>query len=316
MTTRILVSHTEPAAQQRWQKALRAALPASFEIVDAPDAQVRHLVTWTPADDLFNALPGLQTCFSAAAGVDHLINNPSLPPELPVYRLLDAGMAEQMARYCRHEVERHLMRKADYESQQQQAKWIEHPARAPAELSVGVLGFGVLGKAVASTLAAEGYQVAAFRRQAQDETLTTEGGHSIGVFGGPDRWQAFLQRCEVLILLAPLTPATRHIINAEALAGLPRGAALVNVGRGALIDTTALLAALASGQLSCASLDVFEHEPLADDDPLWRAPGVRITPHVSALTLVEPAARQVAEGIMAFEAGQAVPGRVERNAGY
>ena len=93
MTTRILVSHTDAGAQKRWERALRAALPATFDIVDTPDPEVRHLVTWTPADDLFNALPALQTCFSAAAGVDHLIDNPSLPPALPVYRLLDAGMA-------------------------------------------------------------------------------------------------------------------------------------------------------------------------------------------------------------------------------
>ena len=316
MTTRILVSHTDAGAQKRWERALRAALPATFDIVDTPDPEVRHLVTWTPADDLFNALPALQTCFSAAAGVDHLIDNPSLPPALPVYRLLDAGMAEQMVRYCRHEVERRLMRKAVYEDQQQQAQWIEHAARAPAELSVGVFGFGVLGKAVATALAEEGYQVAAFRRQPQDETLALDGGRSIDVFGGPDRWAAFLQRCEVLILLAPLTPATEHIIDAQALADLPAGAALVNVGRGGLIDTDALLAALASGQVSSASLDVFEHEPLPADHPLWHAPGVRLTPHVSALTLVEPAARQVAEGILAFEAGQPVPGRVERSAGY
>ena len=173
MTLKILVAHTNPQARQTWMQSLRAALPADFEILDSPAPGVRHLITWSPAPDLFDALPELKTCFSAAAGVDHLIDNPSLPPQLPVFRLLDAGMAEQMSRYCRHEVERHLMRKTVYEAQQRKCEWIEHPAIDPAELPVGLVGYGVLGKAVVRTLALEGYPVAAYRRQLEAYTVDT-----------------------------------------------------------------------------------------------------------------------------------------------
>ena len=121
---------------------------------------------------------------------------------------------------------------------------------------------------------------------------------------------------EVLILLAPLTPQTRHLIDAHALAALPPGGWLINVARGALIDEAALLAALASGHLAGAALDVFQTEPLPATHPFWQHPKIRLTPHVSAQTLIDPSARQVADKILRLQQGHCVSGIVDRNRGY
>ncbi len=316
MKTEVLVSHTSEEARDKWVTALRARLPDQYTVVTEPGPQVKHLVAWSPPPELFSRLTQLQTCFSAAAGVDHLLGNPSLPAELPVFRLEDAGMAGQMARYVRHEVERVLLRKQTYETQQSERNWTEHSATDPDELPVGLLGFGVLGRAIAKTLARDGYPVTAFRRQAGNHLEQLDSDTSVRLVGGTDQWENFLATCRVLVLIAPLTDATRHIIDAKSLATLPTGAAVINVGRGELIDTAALIDALKSKHLAGASLDVFDTEPLPEQDPLWAMSSVRITPHVSALTLTEPAAAQVANGIMAFDQGQPVTGSVDRALGY
>lgn len=316
MKTQVLITHTSEQALSRWQTELPKHLPEHYEIVTEPGEQVSHLITWSPAPDLFTRLGGLKTCFSAAAGVDHLLGNPSLPADLPLFRLEDAGMAVQMARYVRHEVERILLRKPDYEAQQARREWIEHGAIEPVELPVGIFGFGVLGQVVAASLAREGYPVTAFRRQPGRAEQTVAPGVSVAVVGGADEWAGFLAGSKVLVLVAPLTAATRNIIDAQALAALPPGAVVINVGRGELIDTEAMIASLNSRHLSAASLDVFDVEPLPPEHPLWTMPTVRITPHVSALTLVGPAARQVARGIVAFDEGRPVDGAVDRLAGY
>lgn len=316
MTAQVLMYHANPETLARWQQALRLTLPSGIELVDRPGPQVRYLIAWAPPAELFTQLPGLQACFSAGAGVDHLIDNSGLPSRLAIYRLEDAGMSEQMARYCRHEVERILLRKPTYESQQLERAWTEHEPIEPKDLRIGLLGFGVLGKAIAQTLAAEAYPVAAYRRQTNAPSMALLGGHRIDIFAGEANWAGFLQQCQILVLVAPLTAQTRHIIDAQAIKTLPSGASIINVGRGALIDSDALAEGLRQGHLASASLDVFETEPLPAEDPLWDAPGLRLTPHVSAVTMIEPAAKQLSASIAALESGQQATGAVSRSNGY
>lgn len=316
MNPQVLMYHANSETLARWQQALRLTLPAGVELVDQPSPQVRYLIAWSPPAQLFAKLPGLQACFSAGAGVDHLLGNPDLPPRLAIYRLEDAGMGDQMARYCRHEVERVLLRKSVYDAQQQAHQWLEHPPLEPKDLRVGLFGFGVLGKAIAQTLAAENYPVTAFRRRSDAPSMALLGGHRIDIFAGAANWTDFLQQCQVLILVAPLTEQTRYMINERAIRALPPGASIINVGRGALIDSDALVNALRQGHLASASLDVFEQEPLPPQDPLWDAPGLRLTPHVSAVTMIEPAAQQLAASIAALENGQEATGAVSRTVGY
>ena len=311
MTRTIISVHTADAQERaQWRDALAQALGESFDVIESPSAQARYAVAWSPAEAFFAEQPKLNAVFSMAAGVDHLLRVGTLPDTLPIYRLEDAGMGAQMVRYCRHEVEHLLLAHDRYNAQQSQAQWLEHPVLEPAELPVGIFGFGVLGKLVASALRAEGYPVSAFRRG------NGAAPSDITVYSGADQWSAFLSGIRVLILLAPLTDGTRGVIDEQALSALGPQGWLINVGRGGLIDETALLRALDDGRLLGASLDVFTNEPLPKTHPFWRHPRVRMTPHVAAVTRIAPSAAQIARRIRALESGEDAGHPVDRQAGY
>ena len=180
---------------------------------------------------------------------------------------------------------------------------------APAEhVTVGLMGLGVLGRACADALRPLGYRLRGWSRRAR----TVEG---VEVFAGPDRVSAFLDGLDILVCLLPLTDETRGLINQETLARLAPGAAVLNAARGQHIVDADLLAALESGHVSRAVLDVFDPEPLPDDHPFWTHPRVILTPHIAAETLVEPACDQVARTIDRLDRGDPPPS-VDRQAGY
>lgn len=309
-TINIAVYDPNANTRRRWIEELTKHLPANTHFSEQADADTDYAVVWLPPDDFFDNAVNLKACLSMGAGVDRLMTHPRLPETMPVYRLQDAGMGIQMARYCRHEVEHYRLYHYRYEQQQRNRQWDKHTPLAPADMPVGLLGFGVLGQQVADALLHEGHPVSAFRRSPG----VAQG--NVKIYGGADQWSDFLAASQVLVVIAPLTDDTRGIINATALAALPEGAWLVNVGRGGLIDNDALLDALASGHLSGATLDVFDTEPLPSNSPLWQAPGIRITPHISAITLVPESATQVASTIRALESGRKPGGLVDRGRGY
>lgn len=325
----IMVTHTQASLALAWQQALAARLPLATVSVDsaaqsgagpvagtdrsnqaASPAELPSLaVGWEPAADFFTRYPQVRGFFSAAAGVEHVLRNPSLPADLPVIRLEDAGMGVQMIEYCLHAVVRLRSRIGDYERQQRDKVWAELAPLSRQTLRIGVFGVGVLGAQVAKAFAALGYSVAGFARSNKSiDGVTT--------FHGDDGLSAFLARTDVLILLAPLTAQTQRIINAATLRLLPRGAYLINVARGGLLDDTAVLEALDSGQLAGAALDVFSPEPLPGTHCYWTHPKVRMTPHISAITEVESSADQVVAKIKAWGQGAAITGVVDRQRGY
>lgn len=325
----IMVTHTQASLALAWQRALSARFPQATVSLDvaaqshskpasdptpsahraAPAEQPTLGVGWEPAADFFSRFPQVRGFFSAAAGVEHVLRNPSLPADLPVIRLEDAGMGVQMVEYCLHAVIRLRSRIGDYEQQQRDKVWEELAPLSRQALRIGVFGVGVLGAQVAKAFVALGYSVAGFARSKKSiDGLTT--------FHGDDGLAAFLARTDVLILLAPLTAQTQRIVNAATLRQLPRGAYLINVARGGLLDDIAVLEALDSGQLSGAALDVFNPEPLPKTQAYWTHPKVRMTPHISAITEVESSADQVAAKIQAWSQGAAITGVVDRQRGY
>lgn len=165
---------------------------------------------------------------------------------------------------------------------QQAARWAQNEfmdERLPWLLkgrTLGLIGVGTIGSAIAARASAFGMPVVALRRRAAYGTI----GHVDRVFG-PEQLDAFLSRVDVLVIAAPLTPETHSMIGAAQFARLPRGAVVVNVGRAKIIDTPALIEALRSGHLGGASLDVFPQEPLPPAHPLWTTPNVILTPHTS-----------------------------------
>jgi glyoxylate/hydroxypyruvate reductase A len=192
---------------------------------------------------------------------------------------------------------------------QRRKEWSYAFPLGPAERRVGVLGLGELGRAVASTLSAQGFPVAGWSRTAKE----AEG---ITCFAGEAGLKPFLARTDILVCLLPLTAATRGILAAATFAALPQGAFVINVGRGAHLVEADLLAALASGQLAGATLDVFDQEPLPAASPLWDHPNVLITPHVASYCDPRTAADGVADNLRRLAAGEPLLNVVDRSRGY
>jgi glyoxylate/hydroxypyruvate reductase A len=307
LTVRVLVD--VPAADgERWRRALAAAYPGGDWLPDdADDTDV--LVAWRPRAERFVRTRVRRAIFNLGAGVDALLALPTLPADVPVYRLTDAGMAEQMAQYATAAVLRAFRELDEYAAQQKAGQWRARPPRDKATFGVAVLGLGVLGRAVVDALRPFGFPLHGWART----PATLDG---VTVHAGDDALRACLARAAVCICLLPSTPATRDLMDATRLSWLPRGAHLVNLARGELVVDADLIAALDDGRLAGATLDVFRTEPLPAAHPFWHHPGITITPHVSAATLHEASAAQVADGIRRLDAGREPAGRVDRVRGY
>jgi glyoxylate/hydroxypyruvate reductase A len=171
------------------------------------------------------------------------------------------------------------------------------------------MGLGELGGDAARHLAILGFDTAGWSRSPRQVDGVT-------CFHGADGLAAFLARTEILICLLPLTDATRGIVNADLLAGLPEGATFINAGRGGHVVEADLLAALDSGQISEATLDVFQTEPLPEDSPLWAHPQVTVTPHIAAFSDPRALVDQVAENIRRDLAGEPLINTVDPERGY
>lgn len=306
----LLVSAGEATA--RWLPAFAAALP---EIrVTGPDIPgdadaVAFVAAWRPPPGLFARLPALRAVFALGAGVDAFLDREDLPPELPLCKLADAGMAEQMLEYVLPGVLAWQRRSLEYAELQRQRVWRALPARSRGEVRVGVLGLGRIGGRVAQDLSRMGYRVSGWSR-------SPRGLGGVRSCHGPDALPGLLEASDVLVNLLPSTPDTRGLLDADRLRLLPRGAHLVLASRGDQFDEQALLALLDQGQLGGAWLDVFATEPLPPASPLWSHPRVVVTPHVAAVTLVAPAVEQVAANLRAMLRGEAPRNRVARQLGY
>lgn len=297
-------------AARAWRESLARALPDAQIVLDTPDApRADYAVLWKPAPGFFLRQPALRAAFAAGAGVDWLIDDPDFPASVPVYRIEDAGMAEQMSAYCCHEVLRLHYGYDRYEAQQQEGVWQELAYRAPSARTVGVFGLGVLGCAVARAVSGFGFSVRGFSRSPK----AIEG---IQTFDSRHGLQEFLSACDVLIIAAPSTAQTRDLFDARRLSWLRPRAYVINIARGELLVDDDLLAALDSGQISGATLDVFRTEPLPATHRFWQHRFIRMTPHIAAITVIEDSARQVATRIEALLAGKSASGLIDRARAY
>ena len=301
-----------PDQPERYLRLLQEALPDEAvacwpQQVDA--AAVTHAAVWAPPEDFFARFPNVHTVFVMGAGVDKLLQRADVPENVMLIRLADAGMAQQMTEYCLYGV-LHYQRQMDrYARQQHERLWNPLDTRLPRDVRVGILGLGELGGKVAQDLVRLGYRVSGWSRRPRQFD-------GIRCLHGKAGLRELLPQTDVLFCVLPSTPETRHLLDAETLALLPANAALINAGRGSLIDEAALLARLNAGLLRFALLDVFAEEPLPVTHPFWSHPRVILTPHVAADTVAEEAARQIAANLRAQAAGQPMNGVVDRRRGY
>jgi glyoxylate/hydroxypyruvate reductase A len=307
-----ILFRSSPAATARWQPLLGALLP-DHEVRFFPEvgdkAAIEYALVWQPPSGLLASLPNLKLIFGLGAGIDHLLRDPELPRHVPIVRLVDPYMTDAMSEYVSLSVLRLHRQDLDYLGQQRAQVWEEREQKNAAERPVAILGFGTLGQDAGRKLKALGFPVAGWSRSAK----AVDG---FETFSGRAGLDALLARSEILVCLLPLTTETAGILNAGNFALLPRGAGIVNAGRGGHLVEQDLIPALDSGQLSGAALDVFREEPLPRDHPFWRHPRIFVTPHVAAETHPPTAAPIISEAIRRFEAGLPVPNIVDLTRGY
>ena len=293
-----------------WRTALAAALPEAT-IAPWPEASPDpdYALVWKPPHEMFARVRPRKAIFNIGAGANALLEVPGLPADIPVIRLEDAGMALQMAEYVTLAVLR-TYREADaYAAQQRRGHWQPRPRIAKNAFGVGILGFGVLGQAVAAALAPFGFPLAGWSRERKAVPGVTS-------FSGRTELSAFLARSNLLICLLPVTPDTRGLLDRANLAKLPAGAHLVNIARGEIVVDEDLVALLDAGHLAGATLDVFHEEPLPSGHPFWHHPLITLTPHNSAVTLVDESIAQIVTKIRQLERGKRVTGVVDPARGY
>ena len=271
-------------------------------------ADVRYLAAWEPPDDLAQRFPNLDILFSVGAGVDQF-DVSRLPPDLPVVRMVEPGIVDGMVEYvtlATLALHRDLI---DYIAQQRARVWEPIRLRSAAGRRVGVLGLGMLGSAVLEKLRGFGFDCAGWSRSPR----ALDG---VRCFAGAGALPDFLARTDILGCLLPLSDATRGILNRELFARLPKGAALINAGRGGHLVEADLITALDSGHLSAAVLDVAEAEPPTPDYPFWTHPRILLTPHVASMTQPDTAVSVVLDNIRRHQSGEPLRGLVDRARGY
>jgi glyoxylate/hydroxypyruvate reductase A len=290
-----------------WVAALQDALPGAHVAVWPAAETADYALVWKPPPQLLHELHKVKAIFNLGAGVEAVA--PAVPRGAQLVRLEDAGMARQMAEYVCYAVLRRYREFDVYAEQQRAGLWRARPPARAQEFGVGILGLGVLGRAVAGALLPFGFALHGWSRTPKQMA-------GVATSAGADELDGLLARAQVLVCLLPLTPATRGLLDQRRLAHLPRGAGVVNVSRGALIVDDDLLALLDSGHLASAMLDVFHDEPLPPGHRFWHHPRVALTPHIAAATLVEEAVAQIADKIRRLEAGLPITGVVTRDYGY
>jgi glyoxylate/hydroxypyruvate reductase len=301
-----------PDQPELYQRLFKGALP-EWDVACWPDEveveAVTHVAAWKPPAGFFKRFAKLEAVFVLGAGVDKFLQRDDIGEQVRIVRLTDAGMAQQMTEYCLYGV-LHYQRQMDvYQQQQRAAQWRPQPARLAREVRVAVLGLGQLGTQVAQNLAKMGYRVAGWSRQPRQI-------NGVDCVHGDAGLRELLPATDVLFCVLPATLQTRHLLDSERLAWLPADAAIINAGRGSLIDQDALLAQLDQGRLRFALLDVFAAEPLAENHHFWQHPRVLITPHVAAETVPAEAVGQIAANLRALVNGLPVTGLVDRRRGY
>ena len=292
-----------------WLQGLSAALPGAELSVWEPGAPVAdYAVVWAPPQQFMDEQQGIKALFNIGAGVDALLQR-RLPQGARVVRLDDAGMAVQMAEYVCHAVIRHFREFDGYEADMAAGRWGYRKPRLRSDFPIGVMGLGVLGERVAKALAQFDFPINGWSRSPKAIA-------GVRAFSGADQFNDFLAASRVLVNLLPLTPGTADIINKDTLARLLPGAYVINVARGAHLVDNDLLAAIDSGQVAGATLDVFRTEPLPAGHAFWSQPRITLTPHTSARTLRDESIAQIARKIAALQRGEAVAGVVSPERGY
>src|SRR6476469_3156583 len=277
-----------------------------------PDAgeprDIEYLAFMHPDFNQLPAFPNLKAMFSRAAGVDDIVRHPRLP-KVPLGKIEPPGGDPMMTEYVLMHVLRLHRDMPGYQAAQARREWLRVPIARPEQRRIGFLGFGMMAKAPALVLKSLGFPVSAWVRSPRQDA-------EVPMFHGRDQLESFLGQTDIAVCLLPLTPETEGIFCARTFAMMPRGAMLVNVGRGKHVVDADLIEALDSGQLSYAALDALWPEPLPPSSPLWLHPKVTVMPHVARRPTVAQLVTEIAANVRSVESGGRLLQEIDIAAGY
>jgi len=276
------------------------------EVGDAAD--VEYLAFMRPDFDAIPTLPKLKAMFSRSAGVEAFIDHPNMP-KCPLGKIEPAGGDPMMTEYTVMHVLRFHREMPLYQQAQANREWLRRPIVRPEQRRIGFLGLGLMAKAPALVLKSLGFPVSAWVR-------SPRAAEEIPIFHGPDQFERFMSQTDIAVCLLPLTRETEGILCARTFAMMPRGAMVINIGRGKHVVEADLIAALDSGQLSYAALDALYPEPLPPDSPLWLHPKVTVMPHVARRPTVRQLVAEIAANIRSIEAGGRLLQEIDKQIGY
>jgi glyoxylate/hydroxypyruvate reductase A len=296
---------------REWRSALAAELPDLDFRVDpevGDPGEISYALTWLPPKGFFQRFRNLKLVTNLGAGADALLNRDDLVP-VPITRLSDPGMVSLMTSYVIFAVTRYARDMHIFERAKRRGEWHYVHPRPLRDIKVAVLGLGELGAHAAQALANMGYDVSGWSRSLKSIP-------GVACSSGREALDQVLGESEIVVSLLPATGDTRALLGARELALLPHGAKFINASRSAVVDEEALIAALRSGAIGEATLDVFNVEPLPSSHPFWSLDNVLITPHLASITVPALAARNVAESIRRVRRGEEPLHRVDPQRGY
>jgi glyoxylate/hydroxypyruvate reductase A len=294
-----------------WRDAFKKQLP-DLAIRIWPEAgdlaDIDYLAFMRPDFDRLPAFPKLKAMFSRSAGVDAFVRHPKLP-KVPLGKVEPSGGDPMMTEYVVMHVLRFHRDMPAYQTAQANREWRRSTIIRPEDRRIGFLGYGTMAKAPALVLKSLGFPVSAWVRTPKEAA-------EVPIFHGRDQLERFLGQTDIAVCLLPLTRETEGIFCARTFSMMPRGAMLVNVGRGKHVVDEDLIGALDSGQLSYAALDALWPEPLPPESPLWRHPKVTVMPHVARRPTVVQLVTEIAANIRSIEAGGPLLQQVDISMGY
>lgn len=297
-----------------WAESFQELLPGDAVLVNGRDdyapETVDYLATFRPKPGLIKVLTNVKAVFSLGAGVDGIVSDPDYPKTVPLVRFVDHTLAREMAQYVVMHVLIHHRSQRHFDAYQAVNKWRQRPLlRRTEDTRVGILGLGEIGTMCAERLRDLDFPVMGWSR-------TRKSVRGVESFAGSGELAPFLARADILVCLLPLTDETRRILNAKTFALMPKDGFVINVARGGHLIEDDLVAAIDSGHLAGATLDVFQSEPLPATSPLWNHPRITVTPHVAAITDPKAAASSIVAGIATHQRGDALDNRVDLDRGY
>ncbi len=298
---------------EEWRALLTAELPGlDFRTPgEAGDpAEIDAALVWLHPLEELAGYPNLKLVASLGAGVDHVIvARRAIPDGVTVTRIVDPAMTEQMTEWCLMAMLNHLRGWDAYRELHRERRYEERRAPLPRDVTVGIAGLGEMGGHCARVLSAMGYRVCGWSRGPKRR-------EGVACFHGMDRFADFLAPCDVVICLLPLTPETEDLFNAERFARMKPGCFVINAARGRHIVEEDLIAAIDSGRIAGATLDVQRAEPMSGDHPFWYHPRIVTFPHVAAFTVPRTCAPQIAENYRRMRAGEPLMNVVDLERGY